>query len=488
MSEKKSQKLMTKDEVEDLLTLDYNNVTSEALGEGKGLDAQDLAEMKNLLSAAYKDIECRYKKGLLPFMDLPKDPDILKAARKLADMGRKKFENVVVLGIGGSALGASAVFTALRPLNHNSLPSAKRGWPRLIVADNVDPDGFAAILDSVELKSTFFNVISKSGTTAETMSQFMIIYDQLQRSLGKSSLKEHLLVTTDPNNGVLRRIVETHDFLNLPVPTGVGGRFSVLTAVGIAPLAMVGVNVTDLLNGAAKGQEDAHKPVAANKAYIFAGLNYLLATLKKRSSLVMMPYADSLARVADWFGQLWNESLGKATHLDGSPNPNTQTAIKALGVTDQHSQLQMYMDGSDEKTICFLGVDSFKQQAPIPQIFKDYEELSYLGGHTLAELINFERQGTARALSENGRPNLTLTLPRVTAQSIGYLIQTLEVAAVVSGSLYNIDPLDQPGVELGKKFTYGLLGRTGFEDFKERYKSVVSKKKYIVKSNPTPKG
>ncbi|MDR1166658.1 MAG: glucose-6-phosphate isomerase [Deltaproteobacteria bacterium] len=472
-----------KEEPTDVLTLDYNNLAAEVVGNETGLSNDDFARMKAALSLAFKDVESRYRKGLLPFMDLPHDQEIVKATRKLAELGRKKkFENVVVLGIGGSALGASAVFTAVKALNHNELPQNKRnGWPRLIVADNVDPEGFATILDGLDLKNAFFNVISKSGATAETMSQFMVVYDQLQRTLGRSAIRDHLLVTTDPENGVLRKIVAANDFASLPVPPQVGGRFSVFTAVGLAPLAMVGVNVPELLAGAAKAVEDSHKPVAGNKAYLFAGLNYILTTEKKRGVLVMMPYADSLAKVADWFGQLWNESLGKATRLDGAPNPHCQTSIKALGVTDQHSQLQMYMEGTEDKSVCFLGVENYRQNVNIPPIFKEHEELSYLGGHSLGELINFERQGTARALAENGRPNFSLTTPKITAFNVGYLLQTLEIATVVSGSLYNIDPLDQPGVELGKKFTYGLMGRESYSSFKEKFNKGLSvKKKYIV--------
>ncbi|MDR2350588.1 MAG: glucose-6-phosphate isomerase [Deltaproteobacteria bacterium] len=474
-----------REEAEEFLTLDYNNLTSEALGEGKGLDQEDLNELKGLLNAAHKDVEARYKKGSLPFMDLPKSQDTPKAARKLAEMGRKKFENIVVLGIGGSALGTSAIFTALKPLNHNGLSTPKRSWPRLVVADNIDPEGFSAILEQLDLKTSFFNVISKSGATAETMSQFMIVYDQLRRTLGKSAIKDRLLITTDPENGVLRKIVDSEGFMSLPVPPGVGGRFSVLTAVGLAPLAMVGVNVTDLLAGAARAQEDARKPPPGNKAYAFAGLNYLLNVKKKKNALVMMPYSDALARVSDWFGQLWNESLGKATRLDGAPNPHAQTAYKAVGATDQHSQLQMYMEGTDEKTICFLGVENFRTQVNIPTIFKEHEELSYLGGHNLGELLNFERLGTARALTENGKANFGLILPKISTATVGYLIHTLEVATVASGSLYGINPLDQPGVELGKKFTYGLMGRTGFGEFRERYdKGFSNKKKYVVKTPP----
>ena len=178
--------------VENLLTLDYNNLISEAVGPENGLEPEDLNSLKGLLTHAAKDFNDRRKKGLLPFTDLPTDPVIPKSCRKLADAGRKQYENVVVLGIGGRALGTRAVFTALRPLSHNIQEGNKRGWPRLFVADNIDPEGFAAILEEADLSKTLFNVISKSGATAETMSQFMIVYERLRKNLGAEAIKDHL--------------------------------------------------------------------------------------------------------------------------------------------------------------------------------------------------------------------------------------------------------------------------------------------------------
>jgi len=462
-----------------LLSLDFNNLMVDAVGEA-GLSPSDLVAIGEALTQAAKNVEGQYKKGHLPFMDLPFQTEEVKQYQALAE-NFKKFENLVVLGIGGSALGTTAVFNALRPLNHNTIPAAKRGWPRLFVADNIDPEGFAALLDGLDIRKTVFNVISKSGATAETMSQFLIIYERLRHDLGKTALKDHLIVTTDPEGGVLRKIVETQGLTALPVPPGVGGRFSVMTAVGLFPLAASGVNITDLLAGAAAAQNEPTAEIMRNPAYLFAGLNWFLTTRKKRGSLVLMPYADSLSRVADWFGQLWNESLGKGKLLSGKDTAAGQTSIKALGATDQHSQLQLYMEGPKDKTICFIRTENFRQNLNIPRIFEEYPELAYLGGHSLGELLNFEQRGTARALAENGRPNLTLTLPQVTPAALGYLMHTLEIATVVSGALYKIDPLDQPGVELGKKYTYGLMGRKGFEDFKAGYdRSFRDDPKYII--------
>jgi glucose-6-phosphate isomerase len=315
------------------------------------------------------------------------------------------------------------------------------------------------------------------------MSQFMVVYDKLQRNLGRSSAKDHILITTDPQNGVLRKLVEKEGLESLEVPAGVGGRYSVFSAVGLAPLALSGIDIVRLLAGAREAQEDFDvKPYSANIPLTFAGLNFLEADRKAKGILVMMPYLDALAETADWFGQLWNESLGKALKNDGSPNKIGQTAVKALGVTDQHSQLQTYMEGPPDKTVCFLSVERFRSQVIIPKIFKEYPELSYLGGSELGQLLRCELLGTARALAENGRPNMTLSLPSLTAASLGYLLQTLMISTVVSGVLYDVNPLDQPGVELGKKFTYGLMGREGFSEFKERHdKGLSSKAKHLVK-------
>ncbi|MDR1110001.1 MAG: glucose-6-phosphate isomerase [Deltaproteobacteria bacterium] len=467
---------------EALLTLDFNNLTDDALGEGRGIGAGELSSLEGALASAARDFNARRKKGLLPFADLPYDPDLPKACRRLASSARRKYDDVVVLGIGGSALGANAVLAALRPLNHNTLPAARRGWPRLFVADNIDPEGFAAIMDGLDLSRTLFNVISKSGTTAETMSQFMIVHELLGKALGPKAAGDHILITTDPEKGVLRRLVRERGFQSLPIPPGVGGRFSVLTAVGLAPLALAGVNIEELLAGARLAQDDFAAAPLSNKALLFAGLNFHMATRRNRPGLVMMPYADGLARVADWFGQLWNESLGKALHLDGSPAGTGQTAIKAVGVTDQHSQLQLYMEGPQDKTVCFLGVEGFRKRVPIPRAFGDQAELAYLGGGELGGLLNFERLGTAMALAESGRPNLSLLCPRISSAGLGYLMQTLMVATVVSGTLYQVDPLDQPGVELGKRFTYGLMGRQGFGDMAERYRGGLrADGRYIVR-------
>ena len=467
---------------EPLVELDYNNVMADVLESNKGITAKQFNDTKPKMNEIHKELMRRRKEGELPFYDLPFQTQTLKSIRRMAEGIRKRAENFVVFGIGGSALGALALFTALSPQNHNLLESSRRRFPRLFVADNADPETIATLLNYVDPRQTVFNVISKSGTTTETMSQFMIVHDRLRRSLGKSSVKDHIVITTDPKKGFLREFANQEGYQTLDIPPGVGGRFSVLSAVGLLPLAVTGVNVVELLKGAAAASEVSTLPtLARNPAYLFAVLTYLLKQLKKRSTLVFMPYADALTGIADWFNQLWAESLGKRYSTKGKVVFAGQTPVKAIGTTDQHSQLQLYMEGPEDKVVVFVGLKSYRVDIRIPAVFKEHEGLSYLSGQTLGELIQTEQLATAQALAQAARPNMTLTLNRITAASMGYLMYLLEVATLTAGYLYQIDPLDQPGVEMSKNYTYGLMGRPGFESYKAEFKKTLrSKKKYIV--------
>jgi glucose-6-phosphate isomerase len=282
--------------------------------------------------------------------------------------------------------------------------------------------------------------------------------------VGVESARERIIVTTDPERGPLRALARQEGLPSLSVPPNVGGRFSVLSAVGLLPASLVGINVKELLAGARfMDQRLKAAAPARNLAYRLAALFYLFATAQKCPILVMMPYATTLGGLADWFCQLWSESLGKELSLDGRPVHAGSTPVRALGATDQHSQLQLYMEGPQDKLIAFLKVEKFQQLLEIPPAPGDRADLAYLGGHSLNELLDLERQATAFNLMRAGRPNLTLRLPEINPFTMGQLIYLLEVATVAAAALFGVNPLDQPGVEGGKQTTYGLMGRPGFE-------------------------
>jgi glucose-6-phosphate isomerase len=446
----------------DTLSLSVANCFSERIGE-QGLSFQDVDAWAPAVERVHRDLVARREAGKLAFYDLPHDRSCLAACREEARRVRESAQNLLVLGIGGSALGTTAVHRALNCVTYNLLPASRRPGPRLFVCDNVDPDGFGAVLDLLDPEETAVNVISKSGGTAETSAQFLVLHRWLSEALGPERARERIVVTTDPEKGVLRKLARERGFRTLPVPPAVGGRFSVLTPVGLFPLLAVGVDAEELLAGAAHMDSLASLPRAwENPAYLF-GLLHVLFLRRGRNVNVLMPYSDALREIADWFCQIWAESLGKRRNLAGEEVFVGPTPVKALGATDQHSQVQLYMEGPQDKVITFLEVAQSGREVEIPGEFPEAGEMSYLGGRRLGDLLRAEKRGTEAALATNRRPNLTIRLPRVSAHSVGQLLFLLEVATVFAGGLLDINPLDQPGVELGKELTFGLMGRKGYE-------------------------
>ncbi len=450
------------------IRLDFTNMMAAAIGEKYGITDEELRKLVPRTEQIHQDLMARRERGELPFYDLPFDREMVDEIVPLAEDLAGRFENVVVLGIGGSALGTVALANALGPFHHNQLSREKRGGrPRLYVLDNVDPAGFGAALDLLEPAQTVFLVISKSGSTVETMCQFMIAREWVEQSVGES-FRDHFVLITDPESGGLRQLARSQRYRNCPIPPGVGGRFTAFTAVSLLPLATAGIDIQRVLRGAAKMSERVTRPeLMENPAYLNAALQFL-AYGKGLTISVMMPYSDRLKDLADWFRQLWAESLGKKHSLSGNLVHVGPTPVKALGTTDQHSQVQLYMEGPWDKTVTFLIPDDFGADLKIPPM-EGASGLSYLEGRSMGELITSEQRATSVALTKNGRSNCTISFPAVTAESVGALIYLFEVQTLFAGGLFEVNPLDQPGVEEGKEFTYALMGRAGFEHKKEEF-------------------
>ncbi|MBI3813834.1 MAG: glucose-6-phosphate isomerase [Nitrospinae bacterium] len=441
------------------ITINYANMLSDKIGKEHGLTLDELKSLQPLAGKIHDLLKVKREKGELPFFDLPYQDitEILNYAGHVKD----RFDNFVVLGIGGSALGTIALQTALNNSQYNLLSKSERkGCPRIFVADNIDPVQFAEMLSALDMDKTLFNVVTKSGSTAETMSQFMIVMDRLKK-LKEDRWNENIVVTTDRTKGILRKIADEMGLKSFIVPDGVGGRFSVFTPVGLLPAAVAGIDIKGLLKGAASMDERCRKDsILDNPAYLYASLLYLSDTKKGKKIAVMIPYSYALKDISDWFRQLWAESLGKKYSLDGKIVNVGQTPVKSLGVTDQHSQIQLYVEGPFDKAVTFLKVEEFKSKVDIPTAFQDKKELSYLCGRSFNELINIEMEGTEYALTKNNRPNCTIVFPEASPSAIGQIMYMLEVSTAFAGGLYNIDPFDQPGVEEGKKYTVEALKKS----------------------------
>lgn len=450
-----------------MITLDYRSADAEVIGEENGLKLEEeFANYKDKIANIIVDLNKRKDKlgQWLQWMNLGYNEETLWYVKEYAAMIQGRFDNILVLGIGGSALGGIAVTEALlKPFWNLLTPEQRNGLPRIFFLDNIDPDYMSGLLSTLDLSKTLVNVITKSGSTAETMSQFMIVKNILEQELG-DNYRYNIVATTDKKTGILRQISEQEGYKTFVVPDDVGGRFSVFSAVGLLPFALVGIDIDEIVNGIkdmdlALKNTDIKENIAAQNALI----HYLMDTKKGKQLSVMMPYSSRLKYVSDWFVQLWAESLGKNKDKDGNDVNIGPTPIKALGATDQHSQVQLYNEGPNNKLINFIRVGEFDTTLEIPNIY-EYTGIGYLGGKTVNQLINAEADSTRVTLADYNRPSVTITLPKVNGYFVAQLLYMLEVQTAIAGELYNINTFNQPGVEQAKNYTYALMGRAGYEE------------------------
>lgn len=456
-----------------MISFNWKNADAAIVGNAHGLNLEkEFENHREKMSQIIEDVYANKSTNgrWLQWMNLGYKEELVKEINDFAASVKGKFENILILGIGGSALGPVAVSEAILKPFWNMLDKEQRnGCPRLFVLDNIDPDYIKGFLNFVNLKETLVLVITKSGSTAETMSQFMIVKDQLEKELG-ADYKNNVVAVTDQSKGILRRIANEEGYTSFVVPDDVGGRFSVFSAVGLLPFALLGIDIAELLRGVreidAKLQNtDITENIAAQGALI----QYLMDKKGKNIS-VMMPYSSRLRFVSDWFVQLWGESLGKEKDLQGNVINAGPTPMKAVGATDQHSQIQLYNEGPNDKIITFIRVGEFDTELMIPNIFQN-TEIAYLGGRTINDLMNAEADSTKVALNDVNRPNVTITVPKINEYYLAQLLYMLEVQTAFAGGLYGIDAFNQPGVEQAKNYTYALMGRKGYEQSASDLKS-----------------
>lgn len=463
------------------IRLDFNNMMTDFVGE-KGISAEDIDKISDKIENAKKAMVEKRANGKMDWRDLPyNQDDVVEDILSYANDKKDKFDAFIVLGIGGSALGPIAVQQAINHPYYNEISrDMRKGYPKLYVADNVDPEKLVYLFQTIDITKCLFNVISKSGSTSETMSQFMIIKKMLDEKLG-SDAAEHIVCTTDKVNGNLVKIAKEEGYKTFIIPSGVGGRFSELTPVGLLAAAFCGIDIKAMLAGAAFMDEICkNDDIYKNPAFMYAILNYI-GMEKGKNICVVMPYADSLKYISDWYAQLWAESLGKK--YDNSKNIVNvgATPVKALGVTDQHSQVQLYTEGPFDKIIVLMGVDKYKETIRIPESYKDIPSLGFLGGITQNQLIQTEQMATEYALMKSGKMNMTITLPEVNEFTLGQTLYMFEVATGFAGELLNINAFDQPGVEEGKNATYAFFGRPGYDEKKKELDAKPAKKdKFII--------
>jgi len=383
------------------------------------------------------------KQGRLGFLDLPYNLTLHRDTADLAEMYRRKYDTLFVAGIGGSSLGLRAILSALDD----------QSGGKVVVVDSPDSRVIKNAVSETAPGNSVIAVVTKSGGTAETLSIFM----ELRRKLGDDA---PVVAITDPVNSQLRELAEKRGWNTLPVPANVGGRFSVLSPVGLFPAAFAGIDTAELIKGAVDVVEDFDANGVRSLAAVVAGA--FLSKFKSHPVHVFMPYSDFLYDTALWFAQLWAESLGKRLDMNGNTVATGQTPLACRGPADQHSLVQLFMEGPADKTVTIVTEGEPEDAEPLSGEFADQPAMNYLEGRSPDVLRKAEADATATALSERGLPVSRIHIPDINASYTGQIFMTLEIATVLTGLALGVDPLNQPGVERGKILTYKAMGREGY--------------------------
>ncbi|MBD3328777.1 glucose-6-phosphate isomerase [Candidatus Peregrinibacteria bacterium] len=430
--------------------LSINTENLDKIDSAHGLTQGEIEKETALIDTFLENIHKR-KQGFYKIID---DSGLHEKVHSFAANAKTKYKDIVILGIGGSALGTICLQQTLKHLYENELDSA----PKLHVLDNIDPELIAEIQDIISLESTLFIVVTKSGGTPETISQYFYFRNLIDNK--GFNPQNHFIFITDPEKGLLRKIATEEHFISFEVPPDVGGRFSVLTAVGLVPAAIIGIDIDKLIEGAKSMRDNfLDERKESNLPFKLATIQYLLEK-KGKSINIIIPYAQKLIKFADWYKQLLAESIGKKSNENGEDVFTGITPVNALGVTDQHSQSQLYNEGPNDKLLLFIKTKEKATDISIPNLFPENESLSYLNDLTFGKLIDTEMEGTLQALTKNDRPTITIEIDKINAYALGELFMLFEAATAFLGEFYNINAFDQPGVELSKILTKQLLTPT----------------------------
>lgn len=439
-----------------MIRFDYRNAAGF-------ISEHEMEYMKPLVENAHAMLHQKSGPGndFLGWLELPVSYDTSEFSRmkEAARRIRSNSDVFIVIGIGGSYLGARAAIEALTHSFHNLLPREKRNAPQIFFAGyQISSAYLAELLELLDGKEVSVNVISKSGTTTEPAIAFRIFKDYMEKRYGKNEARKRIYATTDKSRGALKTLADSEGYETFVIPDDVGGRFSVLTAVGLLPIAVAGIDIDLMMDGAKAGYEEYKKPYEENPSYLYAACRNILYR-KMKTTEIMVNYEPSLHYVTEWWKQLFGESEGK----DGK-------GIFPAGVdftTDLHSMGQYIQDGLRNIFETVLCVDKPRREIFIDKDEKDLDKLNYISGKKLDYVNKKAMEGTILAHHDGGVPSLLVNIPEMTPYYFGQMVYFFEKACGISGYLLGVNPFDQPGVEAYKKNMFALLGKPGFEKERE---------------------
>ena len=432
-----------------LIRVDHRNCLSDVVGPEHGITTSDMDGYLGAYAHHCRAFEQREKHA---WLDLPEDQSGIDAIKAFVASRKGTFRSLMVIGMGGSSLGAHALHEFLRTYHHT--PEREIDFRCM---DNSDPSRLLRCMSGLRAQETLTIVVSKSGNTLETLALASIVVQWYRDS--SVDLSFGMVAISEDNGGSLKRFVDQTGMKLITMPKAVGGRFSVLSSVGMLPAALLGFDIDAILQGAASQRDAALASDGfGNPAYLAALIHVHLMTKRNKRVSVFMPYASRLYAFGLWYAQLWCESLGKARDLDKRFVQAGQSVCVAPGATSQHSQLQLYLEGPNDKLITLVKVNRFETEMTFPSEMPfDNEASEFLAGRSVVDLIHMQLEGTREALSEMGRPNLQIEVPEFSAQALGAMFMHFEMQTAFAGMLLNINPYDQPSVETGKAKTKAML-------------------------------
>lgn len=437
-----------------MISYDFSNIWAAQVGPNHGITPEECEDIRSQVLAAHQKVEEEQRQKTAPLWDLPESAESLKAVSEISHRIKNQFENLLVIGIGGSSIGLKCLLGALLPPLYNLKGTTSRaGFPRIFVLEAPSPETLVDLMETLEIRKTCINLVSKSGRTVETLAIWFCIQEILKKEVGRR-WREHVVVITGEGRGTqiknpLAELAEEEDLVTLTIPENLPGRFSVFSPVGLFGATCVGIDAAALLKGARESIKSlSNDDFESNPTLFNAVVHYFLCAKKGKGTSVMMPYGDSLKEFGNWYSQLFAESLGKTSQ---APTP-----LPCLGPQDQHSLLQLFQEGPKDKIVTFIEVDRFPMEKRIP---KQVGEFSYLSHQGLEAILKAELRATGKSLAEVGCPSVTVTMDQLDAFHIGQLLMSYMIQTVLTAALMNVNPYDQPGVDRSKELTRALLSK-----------------------------
>lgn len=446
------------------LTLDFTNCLAEAIGATHGLTKSEVDTLVAKFPKHHENIDEMRANGESGFFDLPyQDQTDLKA---LIKKHAGQWENLLVVGIGGSIIAPRALFGALAHSQYNLLdPKARGKGPRVFFLDNPDPKSVTEFFDVIDPKKTLVQINGRTGTSVDTLGAFMWLADLFKKKVGKGALSAQFVICTEREKSPLAEIAKQEKIDLLPTPLNVTGRFGILGNQSILMAALCGFKVDELLKGGADMDKrcrhgDPHK----NPAYMHSLIHYLLTRKRRKTMHVMFSFSNRVHAIGEWYNHLASVSLGKMLNRKGKAVHVGPSPVAGVGSLDLHGQQQLFAEGPFDKVVTFVTVKNHGAEVTVPGSYPKIEAAAYLKDATMTSMLDHAYWSAEQHITVAGRPNMAIHLDTVDEHHIGGLVYLLQLSTAMSAELYGIDPFDQPGVEYGKHAVFGLMGRAGFED------------------------